>query len=296
MTNLTTELDQRLKHALKGICQEAGLLADEAELIKYTNNAVYRLPAQGVVVRFGAGDLASQRADQVARIATWLQANDAPAVRLAPGLSQPFLFENYSATIWELLEGGNPHWTGAELATPLFGWHKLTPMPGLKQWDPFSSARSRLAMADGLPTDDHTWLTRQWSEIETDYRALIPDLRMGLLHGDAYIGNLLREPTGRYVFCDFDGTSVGPLAYDLVVAAVSALRFGATQDHQALATTYGLDVTTLPAWPTLRRIRELVLVTSVITDLRNRPEIAKTHAHRLATLRSGANELWHRYK
>jgi len=296
MTNLTAELDQRLKHALKGICQEAGLLADEAELIKYTNNAVYRLRTQGVVVRFGAGDLASQRADHVARIASWLQDNDAPAVRLAPGMTQPVLFENYSATIWQLLEGGNPAWTGAELAAPLLGWHKLTPMPDLKQWDPFSSARSRLAMADGLPADDHAWLTQQWSETETDYRAQIPDLQMGLLHGDAYIGNLLREPTGRFVFCDFDGTSIGPLAYDLVVAAVSALRFGAVQDHEALATTYGLDVTTLTSWPVLRRIRELVLVTSVISDLRNRPEIAKIHAHRLSTLRSGANELWHRYK
>ncbi|MFC5268131.1 phosphotransferase enzyme family protein [Kribbella qitaiheensis] len=295
MTNLTAELDQRLKHALKGICQESGLLADEAELIKYTNNAVYRLPTQGVVVRFGAGDLASQRADHVARIARWLQDHDAPAVRLAPGLAQPVLFENYSATIWQLLEGSNPDWTGAELAAPLLGWHKLTPMTGLKPWDPFGSARSRLAMADGLPTDDHAWLTQQWADIEADYRALIPDLKMGLLHGDAYIGNLLREPTGRYVLCDFDGTSIGPLAYDLVVAAVSALRFGAIQDHQALATTYGLDVTTLASWPTLRRIRELVLVTSVITDLRNRPDIAKVHAHRLATLRSGANELWRRY-
>jgi hypothetical protein len=296
MTNLTVELDQKLKHALKGICQEAGLVADDAELIKYTNNAVYRLPSQGVVVRFGAGDLASQRANHVAKIATWLQDKDAPAVRLAPGLTQPVLFENYSATIWEALEGSSPAWTGADLAEPLLGWHKLTPPPGLRHWDPFSSARSRLAMADGLPADDHTWLTQQWSEIEAEYRSILPDLQVGLLHGDAYIGNLLREPAGRFVFCDFDGTSIGPLAYDLVVAAVSALRFGAVQDHEALATTYVLDVTTLPSWPVLRRIRELVLVTSVITDLRNRPEIAKVHAHRLATLRSGANEFWRRYK
>ena len=296
MTSLTVELDQKLKHALKGLCQEAGLVADESELIKYTNNAVYRLPSQGVVVRFGVGDLASQRANHVAKIATWLQAKDAPAVRLAPGLTQPVLFENYSATIWEALEGGNPEWTGADLAEPLLGWHKLTPPAELKYWDPFSSARSRLAMADGLPADDHAWLTRQWSAIEAEYRSILPELRVGLLHGDAYIGNLLRERTGRFVFCDFDGTSIGPLAYDLVVAAVSAIRFGAVQDHEALATTYGLDVTTVASWPVLRRIRELVLVTSVITDLRNRPDIAKIHAHRLASLRSGANELWHRYK
>lgn len=296
MINLSPELDQRLKHALTGICQQAGLHPDEAELIKYTNHAVFRLPSQGVVVRVGAGDLASQRADHVAGIASWLAQHDAPAVRLAPDLTQPVLFENYSATIWQLLEGGNPAWTGAELAAPLLGWHQLEPMPGLKPWDPFSRARSRLATADGLPAEDHAWLAQQWADVEADYHALTPDLQMGLLHGDAYIGNLLREPAGRFVLCDFDGTSSGPLAYDLVVAAVSAHRFGATQDHEALAASYGLDVTTLPSWPTLRRIRELVLVTSVITDLRNRPDIAKVHAHRLSTLRSGANELWHRYK
>ncbi|MFD7157634.1 phosphotransferase [Kribbella sp. NPDC059898] len=296
MTDVTPELDQKLRHALKGICQEAGLVADGAELVKYTNNAVFRLPSQHVVVRFGAGDLAGQRADHVAGIATWLQSNDAPAAKLASGVSEPVVFENYSATIWELLEAGNPAWTGAELAVPLLDWHALTPPQGLKPWDPFSSARSRLAMADGLAPDDHAWLTQQWAEVEAGYRAILPDLQVGLLHGDAYIGNLLREPTGRFVFCDFDGTSVGPLAYDLVVAAVSALRFGAIQDHESLASTYGLDVTTLPSWPVLRRIRELVLVTSVITDLRNRPEIAKVHAHRLSTLRSGANELWQRYK
>ncbi|WP_328524045.1 phosphotransferase family protein [Kribbella sp. NBC_00359] len=72
----------------------------------------------------------------------------------------------------------------------------------------------------------------------------MPDLQMGLLHGDAHFGNLLREPSGRFVLCDCDGPSIGPLAYDLV--AVSALRFGAIQDHQALATTCGLHVTTFP--------------------------------------------------
>ncbi|MEV6888746.1 hypothetical protein [Kribbella sp. NPDC051137] len=177
MTNLSPELDQRLKHALKGICQEAGLLPDEAELIKYTNNAVYRLPSQGVVVRFGAGDLASQRADHVARIATWLEHHDAPAVRLASDLTQPVLFENYSATIWQLLEGSNPAWTGAALAAPLLGWHKLEPMPDLKAWDPFSSARSRLALADDLTADDHAWLTEQWANTEADYRDLTPTSR-----------------------------------------------------------------------------------------------------------------------
>ncbi len=295
MTVMSADLNQRLRYALAGICKEAELEADDAQLIKYTNNAVYILPHENVVVRFGVGNLASQRAQHVTRIAQWLDQQEAPAVRLA-GTHNPILFENCSATIWEQLEASNPDWSGADLADALRGWRTLSTPDGLKRWDPFSKARANLAMADGLPAEDHSWLSQQWAETEAKYGEIYQSLDLGLLHGDAYIGNLLRRRDGRFVLCDFDETSVGPLDYDLVVAAVSAVRFGATRDHEELASKLGVDVTRSPSWPVLSRIRELVLVTSVIPDLSNRPDIARVHAHRLATLRSGETELWQRYK
>ncbi|MFF1821145.1 phosphotransferase [Kribbella sp. NPDC058245] len=292
---MSDDLNQRLRYALAGICKEAELDTDDAQLVKYTNNAVYILPRENAVVRFGIGNLASQRAQHVTRIAEWLDQQGAPAVRLS-GTHNPILFENYSATIWEQLEASNPAWHGADLAAALRGWRSLSPPDWLKDWDPFSKARASLAMADGLPPEDHSWLSQQWAEIEALYGELYENLHLGLLHGDAYIGNLLRRHDGQFVLCDFDETSVGPLDYDLVVAAVSAVRFGANRDHEELASTLGVDVTESPSWPVLRRIRELVLVTSVIPDLSNRPDIARVHAHRLATLRTGEDELWQRYK
>ncbi|MFI0794518.1 phosphotransferase family protein [Micromonospora rubida] len=41
-----------------------------------------------------------------------------------------------------------------------------------------------------------------------------------LIHGDAHVGNLLREPSGRVVLCDFDATCIGPRQVDLVAVAV----------------------------------------------------------------------------
>lgn len=296
MTDLTPELEHRLLSTLNEICDIAELDPSGAELIKYTNNAVYRIKAERAIVRIGVGDLGTSRAKHVTKTSRWLTENNAPAVHLLNGLRQPVLVGDYAATIWRELQSSDSSWSGADLAVPLAEFHGMTPPPDFPEWNPFASARHRLAIADGLGADDHRWLSDQWTRIEHEYRSVQSSLTIGLLHGDAYIGNLLRESTGRFVLCDFDGTSRGPIDYDLVVAAVSAIRFGATSDHESLAATYGRDITMQPSWPTLRRIRELVLVTSVIPDLRRRPDIAEVHAHRLATLRSGAASTWQRYR
>lgn len=88
------------------------------------------------------------------------------------------------------------------------------------------------------------------------------------------------------MLCDLDSTGRGPLDLDLVPTAVGAVRFGRPERHDELAVAYGRDVTHSRGWPVLRRIRELTLVTSVIPDLRRRPDVATEHAHRLRTLRS----------
>lgn len=295
MTELSPELDLKLRTALEEICTIAGISDADAELIKYTNNAVYRLKSEGVVVRIGIGELGHNRARHVASVARWLLDQGAPVVKLTGTAAQPVVSGEYAATIWEALPPADPAWTGKELAGPLRELHELTPPDFFPVWDPFSSARHRLSVADGLGADDINWLKAAWNTEEEKYRSLYPNLEIGLVHGDAYLGNLLREPNGRFVFCDFDGTSRGPIEYDLVVAAVSALRFGAEKDHSDLVGSYGRDVTQSESWPVLRRIRELILVTSVIPDLKRRPDIAGIHAHRLATLRSGADQLWTRY-
>jgi Phosphotransferase enzyme family len=296
MTQLTPELEIDLHRALTEVCDVAGLDPAGATLIKYTNNAVYRLHTKQVIIRLGSGEVALKRAQHVTKVARWGATHDAPIVRLLDGIEQPVLVDGYAATIWIGLPPADPAWTGAELAQPLRDLHQLLPPADFPDWDPFSSARRRLAAANGLSADDIAWLADRWAEAEGTYQRVRPDLAFGLLHGDAYLGNLLREPAGRFVLCDLDNTCRGPIDYDLAVAAVSADRFGAIRDHTDLAASYGRDITAQESWPLLRRIRELVLVTSVIPNLRDRPAIAEVHAHRLATLRTGQSTLWRRYQ
>ncbi|MGN2642356.1 aminoglycoside phosphotransferase family protein [Nocardia takedensis] len=295
-TELSPSRTTELRAALTEACATVGLDAQDARLLRYTNNAVWALNAHPIVVRIAHGPLGRARAPRVAAMARWLNARDAPIVELLPDIEQPVITDTYAATFWQKLTGAENTWTATDLAEPLRQLHRLPlddTTSDLPTWDPFTAARRRLAAADPtLPSDDHQWLSRQWSAVENDYRALTLD--QGIVHGDAHTGNLLRDRT-RTVLCDLDSTGIGPTAWDLAVTAVSDQRF-ATTFYTDLATAYGHDITTEPEWPTMRRIRELGLVTSVITDLARRPAVAAQHRHRLHDLRNGHTSRWILYE
>lgn len=294
-TELTETRARQLRATLTTVCATAGLDPDGATLLRYTNNAVWSLPKHPIVVRIAYGPLGIARAPRVVTMARWLTDRRAPIPQLVPGIDQPFILgDTAAATLWQRLPGAATRWTAQDLAHPLRQFHALTPDDTeLPRWNPFTAARRRLHAADPvLPADDVAWLTEQWEEIEHDYRTL--DLPMGILHGDAHTGNLLRD-NDRTVLCDLDSTGIGPTAWDLVVTAVDDQRFG-RDTYPELAAAYGRDVTTEPAWPTLRRIRELSLVTSVIADLARRPAVAAEHRRRLDDLRHNRPYRWTPYR
>jgi len=296
VTELTPARAAELYDVLTAACALINADASGAELLKYTNNAVYRLRADPVVVRIGIGDIGARRAPRVIAAARWLAERDAPVVRLLD-IAQPVHVDGYAATFWHALpDPTGTVWSGADLAVPLLAVHRLPTHPALPEWDPFTPARQRLDAADGLDPDDLAWLREQWAQAEQQYRKARAEFRLGVLHGDAHTGNLLRTPDGRVVLCDLDSTGQGTVAWDLVPTAVGATRFGNRARHVEFAAAYGQDVTNTAEWPTLRRIRELGLVTSVVPELRRRPDVAAEHAHRLKSLRAGHNEtLWRRY-
>jgi Ser/Thr protein kinase RdoA (MazF antagonist) len=205
-----------------------------------------------------------------------------------------------TATYWQAcpVPASGKAWTGADLAGPLRQLHQLdSAAADLRDWDPFATAQLRLDSADPtLGPGDLQWLRDQWEQTQGEYQQQRSSMPMGVVHGDAHVGNLLTDSAGRTVLCDLDSTGFGPCAWDLTPAAVGAIRFGNVDFHQELANAYGSDVTEEPSWPLLSRIRELVLVTSAIPNLASRPEMARKHAHRLQTLRAGdATARWERY-
>src|SRR4029079_2161034 len=92
---------EALHSLLAAVCAETGLDPARAELIKFTNNAVFRLRTAPVVVRIAGSTAARDRAALVVRVARWLQDHDYPAVRLLPGFAQPLRLHGQMITLWE---------------------------------------------------------------------------------------------------------------------------------------------------------------------------------------------------
>lgn len=210
-------------------------------------------------------------------------------MRLWPDLAQPLHVGPDLVTVWRQVTPGGPDPTPGDLAAVLRSIHALDcPPRDLPAWSITGGIRCRLATATGLDPDTHAYLTGQVADLESQVKALAdlpPLIPPGVVHGDAHLGNLLPSPTGP-VLCDFDSTSLGPREWDLTPVAVGAARFGYRLDvHHGLADAYGVDVTTWRGFPTLRRLRELQLVTSVLPVLNANPALRPQWQHRLNTFR-----------
>src|SRR5699024_8472497 len=83
--------------ALAEVCAAAGLDPRGARLLRFVNNAVFRLREHDVVVRIVLAPSLAHRARAVVDTAHWLAENDVPAVRLFPGVSQPVVAGDYVA-------------------------------------------------------------------------------------------------------------------------------------------------------------------------------------------------------
>ncbi|WP_214408968.1 phosphotransferase enzyme family protein [Sphaerisporangium fuscum] len=276
-----------LHSLLAAVCARTGLDPDHAELIKFTNNAVFRLRTEPVVVRIAGSTAARDRAVTVVRVARWLESHGFPAVRLLPGIEQPMRLDGQVITLWQRVPETGPRPDGADLAGLLRRLHRLPAPPlALPDWHPMDEVRQRLAEPEELDTDDHEFLLEECDEIEDQLAMLRFDLPPGVIHGDAFMGNVIAGPRGP-VLCDFDGTSIGPREWDLAPVAVGRLRLDyPTDDHALLAKGYGFDVTGWPGFPVLRRLRELKLVTSVLPILRSNPGIREQWEHRMRTYRA----------
>src|SRR5262249_41228869 len=91
---------ERLLTLLAAVGQQTGLDVRGAELIKFTNNAVFRMPRAGVVARIAGSRAVRQRVAKVVTVAHWLAAHDLPAVRLLPDLPQPLAVDGELVTLW----------------------------------------------------------------------------------------------------------------------------------------------------------------------------------------------------
>lgn len=268
--------------AMRQVADRIGAPSSDAQLIRLTNNAVFALPAAGLVIRITRSHELLDRATKVAHLGAWFDHVDAPTIRLAPPVEQPVHVDGLAATIWQHLPTTPPAPTVEDLGGVLRHFHHLGMPPfGLPPWDPIGDARRRLADAECLTDQHRTLLLQRCAELEPAVAALNARAVGGLIHGDAHVGNLLRTPAGRVVLCDFDATCTGPWQVDLAAVAVGEVRFSRAGAHARLAAAYGHDITTDPDWTVLRDARELKMVAAAVPLLRSTPGITAEFTTRL---------------
>lgn len=277
-----------MTEAMRQIADQLDVPSHDARLLRLTNNAVFALPAAGIVVRINRSTVLRDRVHKVVRLGTWFAERDAPTIRLATQVDQPIPVGELLATIWHYVPPTEPAPTVEDLGQLLRRFHSLgTPPFALPTWDPVADARSRLADAEALRDDEAEYLLAWCDRLAPRIAALNERSKGKLVHGDAHVGNLLRTPAGVVVIGDFDPTCEGPWQVDLVAVPVGETRFDRRGAHARLAHAYGYDVTKDPDWPTLREARELKMVCAAVPLLASAPGVAGEFRTRLRSVRTG---------
>ncbi|MFR9769328.1 phosphotransferase [Nocardia sp. SC052] len=275
---------------LRASCAATGLDPAGARLIKFTNNAVYALKSDPIVVRIAGSIAVRNLVPKIVATARWLTSNDMPTVELAEEYPQPLQLDETAVTFWRRIDGcvQQTQPDGRDLGRILRRFHNLAaPDFELPQWNTLSSVRRRIQDEDVLADNDHEFLVAVCDELEQELADVDYMLPPGSIHGDAFVGNLIGGPDGA-VLCDLDSVATGPREWDLTPIAVGRLRFDYSTDyHEQLASEYGVDVLEWPGFSVLRRIRELQLVTSVLPTLRSNPALFEQWNHRFQSFRRG---------
>ncbi|GAB3913722.1 aminoglycoside phosphotransferase family protein [Kibdelosporangium lantanae] len=288
---------EALAGVLREICALTGLDGTGAALLRFTNNAVYRLAGDQAVVRIVGSRGLRHRVEKVVQVAGWFARHGLPAVRLLPGVPQPVRVGEHLATLWEVVPSGGRPPRGRDLGRLLRQVHQL-PAPDfrLPAWDPLDDVVRRVDDAEALADDDRDFLLSCCDRLRTTLARLVFELPTAVVHGDAHLGNLIASPDGP-VLCDFDSTCLGPPEWDLTPVAVGVGRFGEpARTYREMSRSYGWDLTRWADYPVLREVRELKLITSVLPSVRSNPEVRPELMRRLDDFRRGDTDArWARY-
>jgi aminoglycoside phosphotransferase (APT) family kinase protein len=277
---------------LERACATAGIDATGARPLRVGSNAVYRLTAP-VIARVSRPGVDADTVRRTVAVARWLQSAGYPAVRVVD-VDQPVVTGGHIVTFWEAVsDDGDQYASVAEVAEVLVKLHQLTApddlhLPALS---PFANARHRIEASSWLSPQDRAFLTATLTQMRALYAGLEFVLPLGVIHGDASIGNVLRDDRGHPVVIDLDGFAVGPREWDLALTAIYYDSFGwhTRDDYADFARVYGYDIVTWAGYPAMRAVREFLMVTWVIQKAAESGQAAAEAAKRIAALRTGAS-------
>lgn len=263
-------------------------------MLRLGEHAVFRLDSAPVIVRIGrSADYADATRRELA-VSAWLHSSGVPTVQAAAAeVDQPLIIDGRVVTFWRAVGDGDSYGTTDELAVLLRRMHALTPPPGLvlPTFTPFDRSRRRLDDAGHLDPTDRSFLLSRVDALDDAYRALRFTLPTGPIHGDANVGNVLRDDTGVPILIDLDGFAVGPREWDLILTAIYYDLYGwhSADEYAAFVDGYGFDIMAWDGYPVLRDVRETIMVVWMAQNVGNDDRTAAEFAKRLRAMRTGAS-------
>ena len=279
--------------ALQDTARRSGLDVRGARLIRLFATAVYHLPAADAVARIAlvTSPESVARLDTSVQVTRWLTGIGFPCVEPLP-VEQPVTSRGCAVTFWRHMPQDGPEPVPADLGRLLRELHGLGPPPvALPVHRPLVSARRAINSSRAIDKDERAWLVERCEQLLEAYGQLSFELPAGMIHGDAYRGNLLRDGQ-RVVLADWDAVSAGPREVDLI-PTLQAIRFGLPNEQRdSFVAAYGQDIRSWDGYPILRDIRELSTLTALLRDGHADHAAWSELQVRLRSLCSGNSQEW----
>jgi len=196
-------------------------------------------------------------------------------------------------TWWQRIPA-HRHATPAELGSVLRQVHALPvpQAPELAALNPFDGLDDHTTLTAG----DRAWLRERLATLRSGYTALLPGLGVGVVHGDAWQGNVIvPHDGGDPVLVDLDHVGVGPREWDLVPIAVDHTdfaRISTAQYREFVDALDGVDVTRSPAFDVLAAITETRWTAFTIRSARHDDRLVEQVRHRLRCLQGAVPKPW----
>lgn len=244
-------------------CAEQNLDASGLRLIRHYSNAVIAVPAENAVARVATGPHDREQVRRSVRVTRWLVEHGYPSVAPLPGVEPVAVGPEATVSFWRYLPQPDPQteFDSADLARLLAGLHELTP-PALElaPWQPLVSLEEVLrrdSTPEVLSPAEHRWLLDRVEEVRADLAGREWPLGEGLVHGDAWLGNLMAGPGGP-VLGDWDRVVHGPREIDLVPTWHATRRYGRGPGWtERFTAVYGHDLARSPVYEDLMAMRDL---------------------------------------
>jgi thiamine kinase-like enzyme len=130
--------------------------------------------------------------------------------------------------------------------------------------------------------------------LERRYLDSISGLPWGVVHGDAWQGNVVVADDGDPIVLDFEAFCMGPQYWDLIAVSVDYTDFDriSKREYDAFAMSYGFDVTGLAIYRTLAEIQELRWTSYVLGKAKPGTAEEKEAALRISCLKGEISRPW----